>query len=54
MLNPTSISTEDHTDRFLGGAPGSFPVGAESQFLSKSLKKKESLDSSGFLQENAT
>ena len=33
------ISTEDHTDRFLVRAPGSFPVQVESQFLSKSLKK---------------
>jgi hypothetical protein len=39
FLNPTLISTEDQTDRFWGPAPGSFPVGTESQFLSKSLKK---------------
>ena len=52
-LNPTSISTEDHADMFSGRAPGSFPAGAES-LLSKSLKNKESPDSSGFLQENTT
>jgi hypothetical protein len=38
---------------FSGRAPGSFPAGAES-LLSKSLKNKESPDSSGFLQENTT